>query len=409
MTSVFVTRPLRDLIDADLDLNDVAGEDGLLFVRDGAGFAGIGETKRVPLARASAYLATTTCDSSVDHLGTRGMAFGWHPFDGKGGQAIVPAVIVGKAAGFQAWVTFEKHREAETVALLMQRQKGIEREPTVASASTTYRVRPGVEVATYLRAVETVRDAVRRGEIAKAVIARDVVVESSEPISVHTLLKRLKASFGSSYRYSIDGLVGASPELLVERRDDAVSSLPLAGTCPRTGNPVQDAELANQLRASAKNQLEHRVVIDMVHDALLPWCSYLDWQPEPEVIAVANVQHLGTRIEGRLSQPLPDVIELVNALSPTPALGGHPREAALRLIATTEGLDRGRYGGAVGWCDAHGNGTWAVTIRCAELSTDRRTARLFAGGGIVADSEPLSELAETQAKFQAMLAAIVRP
>jgi menaquinone-specific isochorismate synthase len=147
----------------------------------------------------------------------------------------------------------------------------------------------------------------------------------------------------------------------------------------------------------------------MVHDTLLPHCSYLDWQPEPEVIAVANVQHLGTSIEGRLSAPLASVIDLVHLLSPTPALGGHPRDAALRLISENEGLDRGRYGGAVGWVDANGNGTWAVAIRCAQLSSDRRTAHLFAGGGIVADSEPYAELAETQAKFQAMLAAIIRP
>jgi menaquinone-specific isochorismate synthase len=188
-----------------------------------------------------------------------------------------------------------------------------------------------------------------------------------------------------------------------------VSSNPLAGTTPRTGDPVTDARLAAELRASEKNQIEHRVVIDMVHDTLLPWCSYLDWQPEPEVVAVANVQHLGTRIEGKLSLPLPHVVQLMQALSPTPALGGHPRAAALALLAQHERLDRGRYGGSVGWCDRHGNGTWAVTIRCAEVSADRLVARLFAGGGIVAQSDPQAELAETQAKFQAMLAAIVRP
>ncbi|NBR77102.1 MAG: hypothetical protein EBT73_07265 [Actinobacteria bacterium] len=126
-------------------------------------------------------------------------------------------------------------------------------------------------------------------------------------------------------------------------------------------------------------------------------------------MAVANVQHLGTRIEGKLSQPLPHVVHLMRALSPTPALGGYPREAALALLTRYEGLSRGRYGGSVGWCDRHGNGTWAVTIRCAELSGDRRSARLFAGGGIVAQSGPQAEFAETQAKFQAMLAAIVRP
>jgi menaquinone-specific isochorismate synthase len=223
------------------------------------------------------------------------------------------------------------------------------------------------------------------------------------------VLARLRASYGSSYRYSFDGLVGASPELLVEVRGNDVRSHPLAGTTARTGDPAVDARLAAQLIASTKNQVEHRVVIEMVHDTLLPWCSYLDWEPEPSVVEIANVQHLGTSIAGRLSDPPPDVVELVTALAPTPALGGFPRDEALRLIAEVEDFERGRYGGAVGWVNAAGDGTWAVTIRCAELSADRRTARLVAGGGIVAESDPLAELAETQAKLQAMLSAIVRP
>jgi isochorismate synthase EntC len=151
------------------------------------------------------------------------------------------------------------------------------------------------------------------------------------------------------------------------------------------------------------------VVIDAVHDTLLPWCSYLDWEPEASIVAVANVQHLGTHMSGKLSEPYLHILDAVYALSPTPALGGHPRREALQLIAEVEGMSRGRYGGAVGWMDHHGNGTWAVTIRCAEFNAGRTTARLYAGGGIVADSEPMSELAETQAKLQAMLAAIIRP
>jgi isochorismate synthase len=250
---------------------------------------------------------------------------------------------------------------------------------------------------------------VRAGELTKAVIARPIVVRSSEPIDVHAVLRRLRASFGSSYRYSIDGFIGASPELLVEVDGAVVRSHPLAGTAPRTGDVDNDARIAAELIASTKDQVEHRVVIDVVHDTLLPWASYLDWEPEPSIVTVANVQHLGTRMEGMLSQPGPSVIELVRALSPTPALGGHPRDAAIELIQRVEGFERGRYGGAVGWVDAAGNGTWAVAIRCAELSDDRRSARLVAGGGIVADSDPHAELAETQAKFQAMLSAIVRP
>jgi menaquinone-specific isochorismate synthase len=270
-------------------------------------------------------------------------------------------------------------------------------------------VGPLTPVEQYLSAVRIARDAVRDGSLLKAVIARDVEVRSDEPIDVHAVLQRLRASFGSSHRYSVDGLVGASPELLVQVHGEVLRSHPLAGTAPRTGDPATDERAAARLIASTKDQVEHRVVIDMIHDTLLPWCSYLDWEPEPSIVTVANVQHLGTAMEGRLSDPRPNVLELVRALSPTPALGGFPRDEALALIASCEGFERGRYGGAVGWVDANGDGTWAVTIRCAEFSSDRRSARLVAGGGIVAASDPDSELAETQAKLQAMLSAIVRP
>jgi len=282
--------------------------------------------------------------------------------------------------------------------------------PQAPSPSASgYTIAPVTAIDRYLAAVATTRDAVRNGRLTKAVIAREIAVTADRPIDRHGVLLRLKASFGSSYRYAVDGLIGASPELLVEVDGATVRSHPLAGTAPRSGDVTQDAAIAAALIASTKNQVEHRVVIDVVHDTLLPWCSFLDWEPEPSIVTVANVQHLGTRIEGMLSSPPPNVLELVRALSPTPALGGHPRADALALIADVEGVDRGRYGGAVGWVDAAGNGTWAVTIRCAELSADGRTARLLAGGGIVADSDPLAELAETQAKFQAMLSALIRP
>jgi menaquinone-specific isochorismate synthase len=257
--------------------------------------------------------------------------------------------------------------------------------------------------------VAAARDAVRDGRLTKAVIAREIRVSSDEPIDIHAVLVRLRLSFGSSYRYSIDGFVGAMPEQLVAVQGNTVTAHPFAGTTPRTGDPETDRKAAAALLASAKNQTEHRVVIDMIHDTLLPWCSYLDWEPEPSIVAVANVQHLGTRMEGHLSDPRPNVLELVRTLAPTPAVGGFPRAEALALIEEVEGFERGRYAGSVGWVDSAGDGTWAVALRCAEFSSDRRSARLVAGGGIVADSEPLAELAETQAKFQAMLSAIVRP
>jgi len=394
-----ITRPLSDITDRVPDLNDIAAADGTLFVRDGVGFAGRGVAARVPIDDATALLRGIDHDSTVDGVSPR--AIGCIPFTpGAAAELIVPAIVIGKRPDGAPWITIID--EAESRGFL-------ELPPPAPATAASYSLEPGVPVAHYLAAVEAARDAVRSGALTKAVIARPITVTSDQPIDVRAVLFRLKATFGSSYRFSVDGVIGASPELLVEVDGPVVRSHPLAGTAPRTGDPVTDERVARELVASTKDQIEHRVVIDVVHDTLLPWASYLDEEPEPSIVTVANVQHLGTRMEGMLSQPAPSVVELVRALSPTPALGGHPRAEALELIESVEGFERGRYGGAVGWVDASGNGAWAVTIRCAELAPDGRSARLVAGGGIVADSDPHAELAETQAKFQAMLSAIVRP
>ncbi|MEI7546876.1 MAG: isochorismate synthase [Actinomycetota bacterium] len=392
------TRPLEH----DLDLNDVAGGDGYLFVRDGVGVAGRGVAARVRPSRVAAALAAiehTVQGEAGEVGGVCPIALGAVPFEpGAPCELVIPQVLVGKAADGRRWITTIDDAEYDVTP-----------RDRPAPHAQSFAVAPLTPIKRYLAAVTAARDAVRDGWLTKAVIAREVTVHSDEPIDVHAVLLRLKATFGSSYRYSIDGFIGASPELLVAVAGNTVRSHPLAGTAPRTGDADTDRRAASELLASEKNQIEHRVVIDMIHDTLLPWCSYLDWQPEPSIITVANVQHLGTAMEGHLSDPRPNVLDLVTALSPTPALGGFPRAEALELIARVEGFARGRYGGAVGWVDANGDGTWAVAIRCAELSADRHTARLVAGGGIVADSDPLSELAETQAKLQAMLSAIVRP
>jgi len=393
------TRILSEFTDRTIDLNDFAHSDGYLFVRDGVGVAGQGCAARIASSDAGDFLADIQHDTNTESVGSGAILIGCVPFKSSDPHHFVlPAVTISKDSDGHAWLTTIDDAKVD-----------LEARPRTPESASSYTVRPGTDVEHYLAAVTTARDAVRRGEMTKVVIARNIIVESSNPIDIHALLTRLRSSFGSSYRYSFEGFVGASPELLVAVNDGNISSHPLAGTTRRTGDPRTDAALAAELLASAKNQIEHRVVVDMVHDTLLPWCSYLDEEPEASIVAVANVQHLGTHMSGALSQPGPNILDLVYALSPTPALGGHPQDAALKLISEHEGFDRGRYGGAVGWLDSRGNGTWAVAIRCAELSPDRRTARLFAGGGIVSDSDPHSELAETQAKLQAMLAAIIRP
>jgi len=386
------------LFDASVDLNDIAGSDGFLFVRNGIGYAGRGVAQRVVMSQVEQVLR------DIDHQNTTGIdvspiAFGVIPFDSTAtNEFIIPQQIVGKDENGNCWLTTIDNADSE-----------VQIRQSVGASSNDFAVTALTPIETYRQAVLGARSAVREGRITKAVIAREVVVEARDPIDVHAVLLRLKATFGNSYRYSIDGFVGASPELLIEVAGTRVSSHPLAGTTPRTGDPTTDAELARKLLLSMKDQVEHRIVIDVIHDMLLPYCSYLDWQPEPSVIEVANVQHLGTLIEGHLSEDHPDLLDLARMLCPTPALGGHPRDEALAIISELEGFDRKNYGGAVGWVNAQGDGTWAVAIRCAEFSADCKTARLIAGGGIVAASEPDAELAETQAKFQAMLSAIVRP
>ena len=402
---IFRSRPLTE----DFDLNSVCRGDGMLFVRDGVGHASRGVVTTVDEDAIVGLLAS--CTAHPDSNGPGPVAFGLVPFlPGAGATFFVPRVTFSKLADGSRHVTVIADNDAD---LTDRHLDAVVSDALSVSApvatSNSYSVRPLTSEDTYLAAVATARDSVRRGDIAKAVIARDIEVAADRPIDVHAVLLRLRASFGSSYRFCVGDMIGASPELLVQVDGRTVRSHPLAGTAPRTGDPETDARLAAELVASTKNQIEHRVVIDMVHDTLLPHCSYLDWEAEPSIVTVANVQHLGTAIEGALAEPVPHVLTLVRELCPTPALGGSPSAAAIEIITANEGFSRGFYGGAVGCVDASGGGTFAVTIRCAELSGDRRRARLFAGGGIVAESDPHSELAETQAKFQAMLSAIVRP
>jgi isochorismate synthase len=239
------------------------------------------------------------------------------------------------------------------------------------------------------------------------VLARQVDVATDHPLDRHAVLDRLRTAYPGCHIVGVGGFVAASPELLVSVAGDIVRSHPMAGTAPRGGDPATDQRLAASLLSSATYRHEHQVTIDMVHDTLLGWCSYVDYEAEPSVVAVANVQHLATLVEGRLSHPTPSVLDLVAALHPTPAVAGRPRDLAVDWIAAHEGIDRGRYAGTAGWVDGRGNGAWAVSVRCAEI--DGATARVWAGNGIVADSDPATELAETRAKLQALLSAIVRP
>ncbi|MET0803573.1 MAG: isochorismate synthase, partial [Acidimicrobiales bacterium] len=384
MTLVARTRRL----DHDVDLLTVAGTDGVLVARDGVGLAGRGtvlEIEVTDVGAAQAELAAITVDDEVGGPGTGPVAFGAWPFlPGTGRRLRVPEVIVGRDDRGSRWVTTVGDVDP-TPAL---RDEG---PAPVLPVRVTVQATQAAD--DWCAAVVAGRDAVRAGELRKVVLARQLVVESDRPFDRRGVLRRLAAAFPGCVLAAVDGFVCASPETLVSRHDDVVRSHPLAGTAPRGGDPTADARLAAGLLASAKDRAEHQVTIDFVHQTLLPWCSFLDEEAEPSVVGVANVQHLGTMVEGQLSDPAPSVLEMVEALHPTPAVGGDPRDAAIALIARLETGDRGRYAGPVGWVDGAGNGSWAVGIRSAELTGT--TATLWAGVGIVADSDPVAELEET--------------
>ncbi|MCU0268001.1 MAG: isochorismate synthase [Acidimicrobiales bacterium] len=398
----------------DVDPLAVAGDHGVLFEHPRRGLAGRGVATRVPIPRhdpaASARavhgaLAAIERDDDVGLPGCGPVALGALPFDPAApATLVVPALVVGRGEDGTHWVTTVA--PGGTPPPVDDLDELLARDARRA-APGSFDVAPSRPPADWEAAVASARDELRAGVATKVVLAREVVVHADAELSPRTLLGRLRSAYPGCMLYAVEGFVGASPELLVSRTGDVVRSHPMAGTTPRSADPDHDARLAATLLASDKDRVEHRITIDMVHDTLLPWCSWLDEEAEPSVVPVANVQHLATMVEGRLSAPAASVVELLCALHPTPAVCGMPRSAALGLIERYEHLDRGRYAGPVGWVDAEGDGDWAVGIRCAQLEGAR--ARLYAGVGVVADSDPAAELAETRAKLQALLSAIVRP
>jgi isochorismate synthase len=250
------------------------------------------------------------------------------------------------------------------------------------------------------RAVERIRD----GALEKVVLAREVQVHAPrehDPVAVFGVLRE---AFPACSVFCVGrgeaAFVAASPELLVRREGHRVSTLALAGSMRRSADPAVDDHLGEQLMHSEKDREEHAIVIRRIERALRQHALWVTATPEPALVKVANIQHLATPIRAQLAQPL-DVIELLELMHPTPAVGGEPPERARPLIPALEGLDRGWYAGPVGWADADGDGEFCVALRCALLRG--RLARCYAGVGVVRDSDPAAELAETEVKLQALL------
>jgi menaquinone-specific isochorismate synthase len=245
----------------------------------------------------------------------------------------------------------------------------------------------------------------RTGELHKVVLARAIEVTADSVIDPRSVASRLAARFPSCFTFLCDGLVGASPELLIRRIGRHAESLVLAGTIRRGATADEDADLERQLLESTKDAIEHRYAADSVSETLDSVAVDVVAEPTPHLLRLANVSHLATHVDAWLPNPAPSALALAALLHPSAAVGGTPRALAVETIRRLEPQPRGRYAAPVGWVDARGDGEFAIALRCAQLSG--QVARLWAGAGIVAESDPGAEIGETAAKFDAVLSALV--
>jgi menaquinone-specific isochorismate synthase len=395
------------------DLLAVAGDRGLLWRDEHGGIAAAGEAFRLDfpagladgsaVCRAGEALRAVAVKDQVGLPGCGPVAIGAFPFDpAAAGCLVVPRRIVGRD-GEKAWLTTVDPAGEDPVADDPARLLRTADEPP-----DEFNLTPSLPHSEWKALIAATVERIAAREFDKVVLARRIDIAANRPFVISDVLSRLVALYPSCMIFSIDGFIGASPELLIGRRGNQVTSHPLAGTVARSGDAHSDEALVAGLMASPKARGEHQVVVDALRQALAPICAHLDVPETPSILGLRNVSHLATSITGQLHPATQETaLELVARVHPTPAVGGDPRDAALLYLQKVEGFDRGRYAGPVGWVDARGDGAWAVAIRSAEV--DGSQARIFAGNGVVAGSDPADELAETQLKLQALLAALVRP
>ena len=393
-------RSLLDLLPAD---------EPVTWLRRGDGLVGWGVAARVRTRGSTRFAdadkwwsetaARATVSDSVREPGSGLVAFGAFAVAADPGHSVlsVPRVVVGRR-GQVAWVT--------TIEPVLDAPPSPPPSAPVRPVVADTPARPmDVRFADgALNGEEwmsVVTDAVRRinaGRLEKVVLARDLLATAAEPVDVRWPLRRLAEEYPTCWTFHVDGLLGATPEMLVRRERGLVASRVLAGTIRRTGDDDRDLALAATLARSSKDLEEHEYAVRSVAEALEPHCSSMLVPEAPFVLHLPNVMHLATDVAGVVHDAeTVSSLQLAEALHPSAAVGGTPTAAAVALIAEIEGMDRGRYAGPVGWIDASGDGEWGIALRSAEVTGT--TVRLFAGCGIVADSDPEAELAEAQAKF----------
>lgn len=379
----------------------------LVWLRNGEGFVGAGRVLRLAFRGASRFhdaaRAWQTFTQSVevdDRVGIPGsglIAFGTFAFadaSALDSVLLIPEIVFGQRDGV-AWVTRVTDVTSIPEAVDLEGELDVSFEPGAFSE------------AAFLRAVKDARRRIRAGEVGKVVLARDLKATLPTRADLRLVVSHLAQVYTDCWTFAVDGMIGASPETLISVEQEAISGRILAGTASRDEGLSADETARVDLVSSDKDQSEHAFAVDSVIAQLEPITSSLLVSEQPYTLELPNVWHLATDFTGTLTSHA-NVLDVVAALHPTAAVAGTPTAAAVKLIGELEPFDRGRYAGPIGWLDGNGNGEWGIALRCAQVEPGKDgQARVtaYAGGGIVADSVPEAELAETDVKFQPIIGA----
>jgi len=374
-------------------LTSVANELDLTttWIRSGDGLIGFGEYKKIELTgedrfeKAKAWwqiqLSEFKIQNNVHGSGTGPILFGSFSFDpNEKSILVIPEIILGKKAG-KSWVTWIGNDTQPNFSTISN---------SLPSGEITWS-NGALSESQWKDQVSFAVDSIKQNKLEKVVLARDQVAASTVAINTRGLLQRLEIEYPSTWLFLVDGLIGATPELLVRLSKSLVTSRVLAGTIRKTGNEDRDLALAASLAKSSKD-----------------FCSSTNVPESPFVLHLSNVMHLATDVTGVLndSAKQADIFTLIQQLHPSAAVCGTPTNAAKKFIIDFEKMNRERYAGPVGWIDANGDGEIAIALRCGQLSQDNKSIRIFAGCGVVAGSDPANELAESQAKLMPMRTAL---
>ena len=378
------------------------------WIRSGDGLIGFGIYKELEITGDQRFstarkwwdeaIANLSIKNNVHGVGTGPILFASFAFDeNQPSKLIIPKIVIGQKSG-KSWITWiGDSTQPELTQLKNSAISGEIKWDTGAISESIWRD----QVAS---AIKSIND----GDLEKVVLARDLTARSNIEINERNLLKRLEIEYPSTWLFLVDGLIGATPELLVRLNKSLVTSRVLAGTIRKSGDEDRDLTLAASLAKSSKDLEEHEYAVRSVADALAPFCSSTNVPESPFVLHLSNVMHLATDVTGVLNDSAKptDIFTLISELHPSAAVCGTPTQKAKDLINKLEEMNRGRYAGPVGWIDVHGDGEIAIALRCGQISKDKKEIKIYAGCGVVAGSDPAKEFAESQAKLMPMRTAL---